>query len=953
METRIRPKALVLVAALVAATGAIAARQQTSATIATPPALEALLPTDPDVAVGQFDNGLRYYIRANKKPEHRAELRLVVKAGSVLEDDDQQGLAHMLEHMAFRGTTHFSGSQAVAFMQSVGMRFGPDLNAYTSFDETVYMLTIPTDKPETVATGLLILADWAHELSFDQAEIEKERGVVLEEWRSGRGAGARNRDKTGAITLKGSRYSERIPIGRPEILETFKPERLKQFYRDWYRPDLMAVVAVGDFNQTAVQQLVKAHFAALPAQAAPRPRPSFNVPDRPGTAYAIAADKEATATVIELEARLPGRKTGSVGAYRSGIVDDLFDAMLESRFEELSQQPGGPLAFVVGPVHDTGLGRSCGSCPPNRAMFLFAAAKGDDVARAVETIFREIERVARFGFTPTELDRQKRTVLRDREVAATEDAPSASRASAYVSHFIDEVPILAAAAEFSLHQRFLPEISLAEVSQLASQLLVDRNRIMTITGPATAGVSLPDEGALASAIKAAAVGDLKPYADTGRDAPLLDSIPQPGAVVATTRRDAIGLTEWVLSNGVKVVLKPTTFKNDEVVLKATSPGGTSLASDRDYIPAANSGLVPSGGVGRLSAVELTKYLQGKIASAWPVVDELDEGMNGRASVRDLETMFQLIHLRFTKPRIDPVDFAAEREGMKALLGNQTNNPDVVFAQTLQLARFQNHPRRQPNTPAVVDQWDLEKSAAFYRDRFSDASDFTFVFVGSFDLPMMKPLVERYLGSLPSTHRKETWRDVGVRTPAGVIEKTVEKGIEPKGQTAIVFSGPFDYEPGQRGVTLLSMANILERRLMETIRKELGGTYGVSVSPDFWKIPNPEYSISVRFGHDPLRAEELTRRVFAEIARFRSEGPSEQEVNDERLARLREFETNAQQNNFVANQLVARYRLGEDPASVWDRPDYYGRLTATTIQAAAKAYLNPNRYVRVTLLPEKR
>jgi len=951
---RSRPYSLILPAIFLLA-GLVAARPQAPATAAQSMPLTAPTPGDPEVAIGRLPNGLTYYVRANQKPERRAELRLVVKAGSVLEDDDQRGLAHMLEHMAFNGTQHFPGQQVVRFMESAGMRFGADVNAYTSFDETVYMLTIPTDKPEVIAKAFVILDDWARNISFDAGEIDKERGVVLEEWRSGRSADRRVADKARAIALKGSRYADRLPIGKPEIIQNFRIERLKQFYRDWYRPDLMAVMAVGDFDRSSVEQLIKSQFASMTATRAPRSRPTYNVPNHSGTVFAVATDKETTGALVQLETLLPGRAPGSVKTYRERIVDELFGRMFQSRFDELTQKPGVPLLYVFAAGRNPGLGRACGTCPPDEEMYLMAGVRADGVAGGVQALFTEVARVSEFGFSASELERQKRSLLRSREKAAADsnNLGSPARVSALVEHFLRDQPIVTAETAYALHQRFVPDITLTEINQRTHEWFASHNRIVTVTGPEKAGLTMPNEQALAAAIKAGSAADPTPWIDVLIDAPLLDRVPEAGAVVKTTARADIGLTEWELSNGVKVVLKPTAFKKDEVVFRATSPGGTSLADDRDYIAAAETGLIVAGGVGRMSGIELTKYMQDKVASALPSIGELEEGMSGAASIRDLETMFQLIYLRFTQPRVDLTTYGVEQANMKAWLANQAASPDFAFDQALTLARFQNHPRRQPTTLSTVDQWNLDKSAAFYRDRFADASDFTFVFVGSFDPQAIRPLVERYLGSLPSTHRTETWRDVGVRTPSGIVEKIVEKGIDPKGRTAIVFSGPFDYTPGERGVAFLSMTNILQRRLTETIREELGGTYGISVDRQFFKIPNPEYQINVQFGHDPRRAEELTRRVFAEIERFRSSGPTEQEVSDERLARLREFETSAQRNNFLADQLIARYRLGEDPASVWDRPEYYQKLSAAAIQAAAAKYLNTKRYVKVVLLPERK
>jgi zinc protease len=926
----------------------VGAQQPATTILAQSTALTQEMPVDPQITIGKFPNGLRYYIRANKKPEKRAELRLVVKAGSVLEDDDQQGLAHFVEHMAFNGTQHFPKHELVQFIESLGMRFGPDLNAYTSFDETVYMLKVPTDKPETIDRAFLILEDWARNVTFDSDEIDKERGVVMEEWRLGRGAYARINDKLFPLLLKGSRYADRLPIGKPEIIQGSKPERLKKFYADWYRPDLMAVVAVGDFDKAAIEKLITAHFGSIPAAQAPRPRPIYEIPDHPGTVYAIATDKEMTSTSVGLSNILPLREQGSVGVYRQHIVDRLFSGMLSARFGELTQKADAPFIFA-------GAGRGFFLGRTKESASLSAQVKEDGIERGLDALLAEAERVTRFGFTATELDRQKQNVLRYYERAATEkdNVESARRADEYIRNFLEKETLPSLDDEYALHQKFLPQITLDEINKLAKEWFPDGNRNVVVMAPEKSGLVIPDESKLAAVIKAASAKELKPYADSVAGTALLDSVPAPGAIAKTAVKNGIGITEWKLSNGVKVILKPTTFKEDEILFRAFSPGGTSLASDTDFIPASSATqVVAAGGVGKFNAIDLQKALAGKVAFAGPYIGELEEGLSGSSSRRDLETMFQLIYLRFTQPRADATAFGARAAQMKTMLANQKAVPEFAFYETLTTTRFQNHLRRRMWTPATIDEWNLEKSLAFYKDRFADASDFTFVFVGSFDLATIKPLVERYLGALPSIHRKEAWKDVGVRTATGIIEKKVEKGIEPKSQVAIVFSGPFDYDPG-RNIAIRAMAEVLQTRLLEKMREDLGSTYSITASPGYQKVPKPEYTISIQFGCDPKRTEDLIKLVFQEVEQFKTNGPTEKQVNDEKEALGRDFETNSKQNNYLLNQIALRYQLGENPAALWNLPELYKKLDAATIQKAARTYLNTNAFLKVTLFPEKK
>jgi len=910
-------------------------------------ALTQAIPVDPQITIGHLQNGLQYYVRANRKPEKRAELRLVVKAGSVLEDDNQQGLAHFVEHMAFNGTQHFPKNDIIQFIESLGMRFGADLNAYTSFDETVYILQVPTDKTGVMDQALTVLEDWAHNVTFDPVEIDKERPVIMEEWRLSRGAGARTTDKLFPLVLRGSRYADRLPIGKTEIIQNFKPDVLKKFYTDWYRPDLMAVVAVGDFDKSAVENLIKSHFGSIAAPQAEKPRPTYDIPDHAGAIYALMTDKEMTSTSVEIENLMPARKQGTVGVYRQQIVDSLFSSMLSARFSEIAQKADAPFLGA-------GAGRQSFVAHTKDEASLEARVKEDGIEKGIDALLTEVERVSRFGFTASELDRQKQNILRSYERLVIEDINrlSNSRAAEYIRNFIEDEPLPGAELEQAYNQRFLPDITLDEINKVAKEWFSDRNRIVTVIAPEKPGLVIPNETRLTAVIKAAPDKELKPYVDTVTAGALLDPLPKPGSVVKATTREAIGITEWELSNGVKVVLKPTTFREDEIAFRAFSPGGTSLASDKDYAAASSAAQVlAAGGLGQFNAIDLRKVLTGKVASAGATISELEQGVTGGGSRKDLETMFQLIYLRFTQPRADATAFTVLTTQARTALANQTASPAFAFNQALTTIMGQNHPRRRVTTAATIDEWNLDKSLAFYKDRFADASGFTFVFVGSFDLPAIKPLVERYLGGLPSLHRNETWKDVGARPPTGVIERKVEKGIEPKSQTAILFTGPFEYDPAHR-TSLRAMTQILQTRLLETIREELGGTYSITVGGNGQKIPNEEYQVAVQFGSDPQRTDDLIKRVFDEIEKFKTGGPTEKQLNDEKEALQREFETSSMQNGYLLAQIAGKYQIGEDVAGIWNAPELYRKLDAATIQQAAKTYLNMDNYVKVSLFPEK-
>jgi zinc protease len=944
MSLRHRLPALLLVVAFVAGLGLTTAAWQDGVNPATAP-LSARIPVDPSIAKGTFENGLTYYVRANRKPENRAELRLVVNAGSVLEEDDQRGLAHFVEHMAFNGTTNFPKMAIVEFMESIGMRFGPSVNAFTSFDETVYQLRIPTDRPEVIDRALLILEDWAHRVTFDPVEVDKERGVIMEEWRLRRGAGARLQEKQFPVLLADSRYAVRLPIGTVEVLQNFTQDRLKQFYADWYRPDLMAVIAIGDFDPAEMEQRIRRHFAPLPAAAARKPRPAYTVPDRPGTAYTIATDPELTGTQVSVYNTAPAPDESTVGSYRDRIVVGLFTGMLNARFAEIARKPDAPFLQA---------GASRGSLVrTTEATTLSAVVRENEVERGLAAMFEEAERVARFGFTATELDRQKRNVQRsiERLVEDRDNHDSAALAAEYSRNYLTTEPIPGIVYEAGLYERFLPEITLAEINALAKDWSPNRNRVVLVSAPEREDVTVPTEAQLAAVMNGVAEKTLTAYEDTVAEHPLMAAKPAPGRIVATNTREALGITEWTLSNGVRVMLKPTDFRQDEIVFRAFSPGGHSLAGDEDYIPASTaSQIVGAGGLGQLNALDLRKVLAGKVANVRASIGQHEEGLSGSGSRQDLDTLFQLIYLTFTEPRADAEIFKVMTEQTRVALQNQTVLPEYAFTRALNDALTQSHPRARLLVPEDVDRMSLERSLAFYRERFADASDFTFVFVGSFEPEMLRPFVEQYLAALPSLDRVERVRDFGITPAPGVLTRRVEKGIEPKSQTRIVFTGPFEYDERNRAI-IRAMGMSLEGRLRVALREDLGGTYSVGASPSYTFLPTARYSVSISFGSDPTRTEALTERVFAEIERLKREGPNERELADIKETLLRDYEANMRQNGYLLSNLVGRYQAGEDVASLFDMSATYGAVTASDVQAAARRYLDVSNYVIGQLFPE--
>jgi zinc protease len=927
------------------------AGRETSAASVAAYRLNDLMPVDPEATVGTLPNGLRYYVRPNGKPARRAELHLVVKAGSVLEDDDQKGLAHFVEHMEFEGSQHFPGSSLSQFLASLGLSIGPDANAMTRYNDTQYTLRVPVDAPGALDRAMFVLEDWAHGATFDQAGIDREHGIVLSEWRMNLGASERTGEAIRRVQLDGSRYALRPVIGDPDIISHASREALTRFYRDWYRPNLMAVIAVGDIDRDATVAMIRSHFSSLTNPRPERPRPTYDVPERPGTRYTIVTDKETTSTAVELTNLRPSRNQGSVGGYREITRDQLFGEMLSARLNELQSGPNPPFLRAAA----------------ERSLFPTTATRDEAVmealvsnggaAQGLDALITEIQRVARFGFTATELAREKESMMRSYERSVTEspDRESSSRADEYTRNFLQAEALPTIWQELAFHRRFLPEITLAEINALAGEWFPDRNRLVVVEAPDAPGVMLPTQAQLAEVVKTASARRPEAYVDTITRQTLMDAPPPHGSITRTTERPEAGITEWTLSNGATVVLKPTTLKADQILFRAVAPGGASLASDADFRSArVADDAVRAGGVDSFSVVMLEKMLAGKAVRVTPFVGEVDEGLQGGSTPQDLETMFQLLYLSFTQPRSDPAAFASVAAQAKAYVANERANPDAVFNRTIEAALGDNNLRRQPETTATIDQWSLPKALEFYKARFGDASNFTFVFVGSFTIDAIKPLVETYIASLPATRGHETWRDTGATLPTGRIEKTINIGIAPKSNVAIVLSGPFVYDASHK-LAMRAVNLLLQSRLFDTIRQDLGGTYSITANFGAQKFPRPQYVLRIEWTCDPARADSLVQRVWQEVAYVRDLRLSSQQLMLVQESLRRDFERDSQDNAYLLNAIVRDYQEdgGRNVADVEHFPDQIDALTSAQIHEAAQAYLNPENSVTVVQSPEKR
>lgn len=910
--------------------------------------LSKKVPLDPNVRIGKLKNGLTYYIRKNEEPKNRAELRLAIKAGSILETDDQQGLAHFMEHMNFNGTTHFPKNELVNFLQKTGVRFGADLNAYTSFDETIYELPIPTDSAGLLDKGLLVLEDWAHGALLDPAEIEKERGVVLEESRMGRGAQQRMRDQFLKQILNNSRYAERLPIGKDSILKSFKPATIKAFYKDWYRPDLMAVIAVGDFDPNVVEAAIKQKFGSIPAPTKPKQRPTYRIPLDGSTNVAIVTDPEYPQNLIQVIYKQPEQKEKTLKDVRDNIIIGLYNSMIGQRMQELTQKANPPFLFGMSQY-----GSFMGDLDAYTSVALAKDAGSMEVA--LKAVLEENARVQKFGFTEAELDRSKKDMLNALERAFKEKdkTKSVNYAREYISHFLNDKPFMGIEAYFDLVKNNIDGIKATEINHVASKYITDKNRSVVLMGPEKSKADMLTEAQIRT-ILAESGKDVTAYVDDVLDSPLLSTEPKAGKVVSEKQFSKLGMTELTLSNGVKVMLKPTNFKNDQILLKATAKGGYSLFPGERPTGMFSSYMIESGGVGPYNQTQLQKFLAGKAVNAGPYISELTEGIGGSTNPKDLETTLQLVYAYFTEPRKDAEVVGGLLANQRAYLENQqkTVTPDKVFSDSLNAILTNHNPDRRPLTPEMIDKVNLDRAMTIYKDRFVDASDFIFTFVGAFKIEEIKPLLEKYIGGLPSTDRDDTFKHPNIFPPKGRIEKTVYKGLEPKSKVSLILSGEYDYNP-ENNIQIEALQEVLQIKLIEALREEESGVYGVGVSQSTEKIPSGHYRFSIGFGCAPENVDKLVKRTMDEIGKIKTNGADKKDIEKFVAESNREMEIAVKTNNFWLDYLDDNVFLGDDLEEVFQREKLLKSITVDSTKAAASKYFDEDNLIKVVLMPEKK
>jgi zinc protease len=908
--------------------------------------LQDVIPFDAAVRTATLPNGLKLFIRANGEPDNRVALRLAVRAGSLHEAEDQKGLAHLLEHMAFNGSAHFGPGELLSAFESIGARLGPHLNAYTSFDETVYMLELPADSPEIVDKGLTALADFAGGLTLDPGEIDKERGVVIEEWRGGLGAASRIRDQQLPLLFYQSRYAERLPIGDPEVIRRAPAARVRAFYDTWYRPERIALVVVGDIDAEQIEREARRLFGPLEARAPAAPEPDRTMPLHEELLVGVATDPELTRSNVQIVRKRPRDDGERVIDYRRSLVERLVTYMVGQRFTELARRPEAPFLSAgagVSPLN-----------PSVEAAILSANVPDGGIETGLSALVVESNRARQHGFGAAELERAKLWMAGFMERAYNErdKTDSGSYAREYVSHFLDEEPAPGIAYEYRLVQELLPTITTDEASSMAEALFGEEGRVLLATAPEKADVDTPSETELRDTLAAAGEVAVTPWSETTVTRELVETKPPPAAVVSRREVEEVAVTIVRFANGVEAWFKPTDFKNDQVLFELQAPGGASLASCSNFPEAT---LAPSyvglAGVGGLKALDLQRMLTGKLASASPYIGLSTHGISGSAPPAQLETALQLLYLNFTAPNDDPDAFSLLVRQLAASVANRGQSPQQVFSDRVSEVNSSGHCTSRPLTPERVQALDREAMTAFYRDRFANAADFTFFMSGAFSVSDVLPLVARYVGSLPSAGTGVSeYADLRIRFPESNQQVRVEKGREPRAQTVISFFAdpaptPLEQEHALAAATVLNIA------LRDALREELGQTYTVGVG---LSQPLPQRGagrMQVQFGAAPENVAAMTNRVLDEIRRLKDEGPSADLANRAKESARRTYETSLRENGYWLRRMTAIRLLDADLSDIVTRNARIETITPEVLQEAFMKYFPFDRQTVVTLVPE--
>lgn len=881
------------------------------------------IPVDKNVRIGKLDNGLTYYIRHNALPEKRVEFYIAQKVGSIQEEPEQRGLAHFLEHMCFNGTKNFPGDERglsiVQWCETKGIKFGTNLNAYTSVDETVYNISnVPTTDEAVLDSCLLILHDWSNAVLLEEKEIDKERGVIHEEWRQ-RNSGVMRVVTDAQPTLyAGSKYTDCMPIGSIDVIDNFPYQAIRDYYAKWYRPDLQGIIIVGDIDVDAMEAKIKKTFADVPAPVNAAERIYYPVPDNKEPLVYVGKDKEVSQPTIMIffkQDATPDSLKNSMMYMLGNYITNMACSMLNERLNELRQSANPPFVFAGADYGTYFLAKT------KDAFQLSAASKNDGIETALKSILGEVERMRRFGFTESEYERARAKYLQRLESAYNEreKTKSDNYVDEYVRHFLDNEPTPGIEFEYTTMNQIAPNIPVAAINQAIQQMLAkDENQAILIAGADNEQTVLPTTEAVVALLKGMRNLDLKPYEDKVSNEPLMKELPKGGSIVAEKKDAIYGTTELTLSNGIKVYLKPTDFKADEIRMSARSWGGDFMFEDNEALNASQiTSVVTGGGLGNHSKVELGKLLAGKKASCSPFVSADIEGVQGTCSPKDFETMLQLAYLTFTAPRKDVEAFTSYKNRVKAQLESAKANPLSSFNDSVNVTLLNHHPRYVIMQPESLEQLDYDRILEMYKERFADADDFRFYFVGNIDIEKVKPLIAQYIGSLPTLPGSESIIDRKMDYAKGIVVNEYAKKQEtPMATIAMFHTGSFEYTLKNK-ILLDYLTQILRALYTEEVREKEGGTYGVSCGGSFDKYPTPQLIVQIIYQTDPAKKEHLNKVVDAQLEKLAAEGPTEEQIQKVKEYMLKKYTDNQKENGYWMGNLMEYFHTGVDKNAGYD------------------------------------
>lgn len=903
------------------------------------------LPFDKSIIKGRLDNGMTYILRENKKPEKRIVLYLVCKAGSVLEEDNQRGLAHFVEHMAFNGTEKFQKHEIISYLESLGMEFGPEVNAHTSFDETIYKLQVPSDNPEALSKALEILQQWAAYVQFQPEEVEKEALVIEEEWRQSRGAYQHVSDLFRTYRYYQSRYAKRAPIGSMEVVRGTTQQGLRDFYSQWYQPPFMALVVVGDTDIKKLERQLPKFFTDLPQRDEGTELPWYPVPEHEEFLVVTATDPELRGGQINYYLKYPARIERTIAEYREGIIDHLFYNIFSKRLEEISLDPEAPFISAY-----SGYGKLCRTA---EARIINMEVKQGRYKEALGRAFREVERINQHGLSEGEIQRAKKELLsRMKELYLERDKThSITLAKEYSRHFLYEEAVPGIAWEYEMYKKTVPGISQAELEKRIKLWSGNKNHLVTISGPESEKDLIPSEKEILTLYTAVSAEKLKPWQDEAAAKALLSETPQPGMIIKKEENKKLGLHFWTLSNGMKVVLKPTDFQNDEILFGSFSPGGYSLVSDDDYLAAITADNIwRESGAGSFSKLELDKMLAGKQLAVNPWITSLYEGFGGSSSVADLEDFFQLLHLQFKNPRLNEDAYNLVKENLIERFKNQQNTPGGQFNEAIRKLLYGDHFRNRTITTQVLQEMDLEKSREIVKQRFSDPGSFNCLFVGSFQPSDLEDLVKRYLASLPARDKKESWQDNKMYPSLKKDSTTVYFGKEEKSQVLLVFPGKFDWSV-KNVLRTDALSRVLDAIFRDKIREEEGGTYSIYSSCSLEMQPASFYEFYIGFGCDPGRVKELKQKVLQIIREIKKDGFKEEYLSNVKQIMIKGRENSLKENSFWLDILESYLQKGLDFDFILKYDEIVTAFTVSDIVKQAEQMLKEDSLLEAVLYPE--